>query len=136
MTTKKAKENNELRNKYLEQRHNDLIEDEKWKTINCKACPHCNRPIQKMEGCDSMVCGKDAHGGNVQQGCGKQFAWSSSKAYVSDIANAFKREEITLSLPTEPTKKKSKQNMQCLFQKHRRLIIFMHILRRPFLLFM
>jgi hypothetical protein len=27
-----------------------------------KYCPQCHRLIEKMEGCDSMVCGDDAHG--------------------------------------------------------------------------
>jgi hypothetical protein len=32
---------------------------------NIKACPKCNKVVQKLEGCDSMVCGKDYHGVNI-----------------------------------------------------------------------
>ena len=37
--------------------------------------------MEKLEGCDSMVCGSDAHGGNRQPGCGKGFRWSQAKPY-------------------------------------------------------
>ena len=35
---------------------------------NLRCCPKCGRPIEKLEGCDSMKCGKDYHGGNNQKG--------------------------------------------------------------------
>jgi hypothetical protein len=42
-----------------------------------KRCPNCNRIIEKMEGCDTMVCGRNADGGNFQSGCNHKFQWSS-----------------------------------------------------------
>jgi len=71
------------RNEELKQRYQELFQDEQWKEQNCHGCPHCSRPIQKLDGCDSMVCGSDYHGGNVQNGCGQRFQWSTSKPYKS-----------------------------------------------------
>uniref|UniRef100_A0A6B2L4W0 RBR-type E3 ubiquitin transferase n=1 Tax=Arcella intermedia TaxID=1963864 RepID=A0A6B2L4W0_9EUKA len=79
----KEKKKIEERNQELQRRYQDLVADEKWKEQNCHACPHCGRPIQKLEGCDSMVCGSDYHGGNIQNGCGKRFNWSQSQPYKS-----------------------------------------------------
>lgn len=33
-----------------------------------KKCPKCKSLIEKMQGCDQMVCGRDADGGNLQHG--------------------------------------------------------------------
>ncbi|CAM9496015.1 unnamed protein product, partial [Ectocarpus sp. 4 AP-2014] len=54
---------------------------EEWKEQRCRCCPHCGRTIEKLSGCDMMVCGVDAHGGNVQNGCGKSFLWSQARPY-------------------------------------------------------
>merc|ERR1719313_555425 len=59
--------------KIVVQRHKELESDEIWKARNCRRCPFCSRPVQKIEGCDSMLCGQDAHGGNAQPGCGLRF---------------------------------------------------------------
>lgn len=40
--------------------------------------------MYKVDGCDSMTCGRDASdkgGGNKQDGCGKGFRWPSAKPY-------------------------------------------------------
>ena len=66
---KKNKEN-EDRNNELRRRYDELINDEQYKATNCRLCPSCKRVVQRLEGCDSMICGQDAHGGNVQSGCG------------------------------------------------------------------
>eukprot|EP00930_Biecheleria_cincta_P001727 TRINITY_DN102835_c0_g1_i1.p1 TRINITY_DN102835_c0_g1~~TRINITY_DN102835_c0_g1_i1.p1 ORF type:complete len:646 (-),score=92.78 TRINITY_DN102835_c0_g1_i1:93-1997(-) len=58
-----------------------LQEDEAYKQNNCKRCPECQRVVQKTAGCDDMVCGRDWHGGNQQQGCGAQFNWNNGIAY-------------------------------------------------------
>lgn len=68
------------------QRHAELEADEKWKEKKCRECPNCARPVQKLDGCDSMVCGTDAHGGNQQPGCGTSFQWSQAKHYVAKLA--------------------------------------------------
>eukprot|EP01106_Pelomyxa_sp_JSP_P012815 TRINITY_DN3666_c0_g1_i3.p3 TRINITY_DN3666_c0_g1~~TRINITY_DN3666_c0_g1_i3.p3 ORF type:complete len:101 (-),score=23.53 TRINITY_DN3666_c0_g1_i3:358-660(-) len=44
----------------------ELAKDEKYKEAHGRKCPKCGRIILKMGGCDSMVCGRDSHGGNVQ----------------------------------------------------------------------
>jgi hypothetical protein len=86
------------RNEELKARYNELVQDEQWKEQNCHGCPHCGRPIQKLDGCDSMVCGSDYHGGNVQNGCGQRFQWSTSKPYKSQ----------GIAGPTEETLKAAK----------------------------
>jgi len=60
-------------------------QDEKWKADNCKLCPHCRRVINKLDGCDSMICGKNYHGGDVQDGCGQQFSYSTAPAYQPSV---------------------------------------------------
>jgi hypothetical protein len=62
--------------------------DEAWKAANCRLCPSCGRVVNKLSGCDSMRCGQDAHGGNVQNGCGASFSWSSAKLYRAANAAA------------------------------------------------
>jgi hypothetical protein len=62
----------------------DLQADEGWKEANCKQCPHCAKPVFKVDGCDSMTCGRDAAdkgGGNRQDGCGQAFKWTAAAAY-------------------------------------------------------
>lgn len=62
-------------------RHAELKHDEEWKQTNCRECPRCRRVVQKIDGCNSMVCGEDTHGGNRQQGCGHRFQWDKARAY-------------------------------------------------------
>jgi hypothetical protein len=63
------------------ERHKELEADERWKARHCRLCPGCSRPISKIEGCDSMVCGRSYHGGDQQPGCGLEFNWSTAKKY-------------------------------------------------------
>lgn len=62
-----------------------LVADENYKASRCKRCPHCNRVIERVDGCDTMVCGQNAHGGNIQNGCGQAFDWNDALLYVADI---------------------------------------------------
>lgn len=64
-------------------RHNELEADERWKAANCRLCPSCKRPISKVEGCDSMVCGRAYHGGDQQPGCGREFNWREAEPYIA-----------------------------------------------------
>lgn len=66
----------------VQTRLRDLAADEEWKTQNCRMCPSCHRLIQRTEGCSSMKCGADYHGGNQQNGCGHSFNWDSAPKYV------------------------------------------------------
>lgn len=79
-----------------EARKKEFMEMEDWKAKNCKCCPHCKRVINKIDGCDSMVCGRNYHGGDVQNGCGQGFNWSSAPAYVPQSA-----EHITKAVAVE-----------------------------------
>ena len=39
--------------------------------LNIKLCPYCGFPVEKIEGCDQMYCGRDAHGSaRFAGGCG------------------------------------------------------------------
>jgi hypothetical protein len=58
--------------------------DEDYKATRCKLCPHCGSVVEKLSGCDTMVCGQDCHGGNTQKGCGARFAYSAAPAYAPD----------------------------------------------------
>eukprot|EP01043_Picozoa_sp_COSAG02_P017904 COSAG02_NODE_822_length_16778_cov_4.476168_8_plen_1538_part_00 len=60
----------------LQQRHREHLQDEQYKAAHCRRCPHCDKVIQKLEGCSTITCGRDAQdkgGGNRQDGCGRQF---------------------------------------------------------------
>jgi len=63
-------------------RRREFEHDERWKEMHCRLCPGCQRSVEKTEGCDSMLCGQDAHGGNQQSGCGIRFKWSEAVPYV------------------------------------------------------
>lgn len=64
-----------------EARKKEFAEMEDWKEKNCKHCPKCNRVIFKVDGCDAMICGRNYHGGDTQNGCGASFNWSAAPAY-------------------------------------------------------
>lgn len=93
----KESHENKQRNKDLRSRYEDLMNDERYKAENCRLCPSCKRVVQRLEGCDSMVCGQDAHGGNVQSGCGHKFNWAQAQPYTQ--AATQQPREIALDLP-------------------------------------
>jgi hypothetical protein len=78
----------------LRRRMNELLKDENWKRRNLKHCPKCLRVIEKLSGCDMMVCGTDAHGGNRQNGCGHSFRWSQAAPYTG--TNTKHLDDITI----------------------------------------
>eukprot|EP00403_Amphidinium_massartii_P026351 CAMPEP_0178388702 /NCGR_PEP_ID=MMETSP0689_2-20121128/9731_1 /TAXON_ID=160604 /ORGANISM="Amphidinium massartii, Strain CS-259" /LENGTH=615 /DNA_ID=CAMNT_0020009117 /DNA_START=72 /DNA_END=1919 /DNA_ORIENTATION=+ len=84
---KKAEETDKRHQALIEgiHRHNELEADEQWKAANCRLCPHCQRPVNKVEGCDKMLCGGDYHGGNKQKGCGGKFDWQAAKPYQASV---------------------------------------------------
>ena len=69
-------------------RFDELRQMEKWKQKHCRHCPRCRRIVEKMSGCDAMVCGDDAHGGNMQRGCGHRFNWAQAAPYEADLRAA------------------------------------------------
>ena len=69
----------------LKARMEEYKKDEEWKTNHLKHCPQCKRLIEKLSGCDSMVCGRNYHGGDVQDGCGASFLWSTAPGYKSNF---------------------------------------------------
>lgn len=78
----KKKDKYSRENQEAMRRRTELGRDEEWKVANCRLCPNCNRCIERMSGCDSMICGTDAHGGNAQNGCGRAFNWTTAAHYV------------------------------------------------------
>jgi len=76
----------------LDKRVKELQADEAFKEQNCRHCPNCNRIVQKIDGCDAMICGKNFHvvqGDNLQFGCQKAFNWRDTKPYVVVELNRF-----------------------------------------------
>lgn len=71
------------RNQELVQNNENLKKDEDYKEANGRLCPNCGRIIVKVDGCDLMVCGRNYHGGDVQDGCGASFNWSQAAPYRS-----------------------------------------------------
>ena len=70
--------------KHAEQQFQNLQKDEEWKEKNCRLCPHCKKCVYRVDGCDSMTCGRDAAdkgGGNRQDGCDRKFNWRRAKPY-------------------------------------------------------
>jgi hypothetical protein len=65
----------------------ELLAEERRKESSYRCCPRCNTVVQKLAGCDSMVCGRDYHGeaGSKNTGCGANFSFDSAKAYKSDL---------------------------------------------------
>lgn len=78
-------------------RYNTAVEDEKYKAEHCRHCPQCNRVVERIDGCASMICGQDYHGGNNQSGCGKSFTWDQAKKYKASTVR--KTEQLAKDLP-------------------------------------
>lgn len=70
--------------------------DEELKKENCRLCPKCSRVTWRVSGCSDMVCGRDAHGGNQQDGCGFRFNWNMALPYqpMSFVASTYALNEL------------------------------------------
>ncbi|KAL7569567.1 hypothetical protein ACA910_013933 [Epithemia clementina (nom. ined.)] len=55
--------------------------DESYKATRCRHCPHCGRLVERIGGCELMLCGEDSHGGNTQPGCRRSFSWNAARPY-------------------------------------------------------
>ena len=75
----------EKRRRDFEIRIEEFKKDERWKEKKLRLCPKCSRPIEKVDGCDSMVCGRNYHGGDAQDGCGQEFNWNDARPYKAVI---------------------------------------------------
>merc|ERR1712232_1306743 len=82
--------------KVIAQRKQDFLAMERWKAENCKMCPTCSKVMEKTGGCDSMKCGQDFHGGEVQSGCGATFKWSQAPAYVPQTAEHLDKRQVEI----------------------------------------
>ena len=69
--------------KVAEQMRLAELADEKYKEENCFHCPKCNRLMEWLAKCNWMVCGRDYHGGNQQDGCGHKFDKTKARKYKS-----------------------------------------------------
>lgn len=93
---------NENRNRDLRRRYEELLNDEQYKAENCRLCPSCQRVVQRLEGCDTMICGQDAHGGNVQSGCGTKFNWTQAGRYTPSTTGQPRQVILDLPKPENP----------------------------------
>ena len=101
-------EANEQRTRDLQRRYEELMQDEEYKSNNCRLCPSCQRLVQRLEGCDAMICGQDAHGGNLQSGCGQRFNWTEAQPYQSSTTT-FQVQE----LPQRDRSRPHHQGIRC-----------------------
>jgi hypothetical protein len=83
-------------------RHTEFAQDEQWKKQHCRLCPRCRRPIQKTDGCDSMICGQNFHGGNTQPGCGAKFSWGDALPYQAELKEKTYSYQPTAEHPSAP----------------------------------
>jgi len=89
----------EARNEELRKKYRDMLADEQFKMENGRYCPNCRRIVIKEGGCDSMVCGRNYHGGNTQDGCGASFDWAEADRYVSETLAKPDEEPMKIDIP-------------------------------------
>jgi len=89
----------EARNAVLRKKYQDMLADEQFKMENGRYCPQCRRIVIKEGGCDSMVCGRNYHGGNTQDGCGASFDWAQAERYVSETLAKPDEEPMKIDIP-------------------------------------
>ena len=54
---------------------------QEWLHANTKQCPRCHMGIQKNDGCNQMVCGRNADDRGRARGCGHVFCWVCLKSW-------------------------------------------------------
>ena len=86
-----------------------MLADEEWKEKNCKRCPRCSFVVNKLDGCDEMICGKDYHGNVVQGGCGRHFHWTNTATpYVADTGHHPQVVDFAAAAPEQEKEMKPK----------------------------
>jgi hypothetical protein len=104
---KKEQHEADMRNR--EAQYAQMLADEKWKEQNCKRCPHCSFVVNKLDGCDEMICGRDYHGNVVQGGCGKVFHWKNmATPYVADTGHHPQVVNFAAAAPEQAAEMKAK----------------------------
>mmetsp|Transcript_56691 Transcript_56691/g.88211 ORF Transcript_56691/g.88211 Transcript_56691/m.88211 type:complete len:584 (-) Transcript_56691:73-1824(-) len=87
----------------LEERMKEYRDMEAWKAKRCRLCPKCGRAVERISGCDHMVCGRNTEGGKnsgVQDGCGAKFDWSKAPRYkTSGTQHLEKLSDKAITLP-------------------------------------
>lgn len=73
--------------------------DEAYKEKHCFHCPKCNRLMEWLEKCNLMVCGRDFHGGNQQDGCGHKFDKTKARKYKSEGVRRREVDALDVSAP-------------------------------------
>jgi hypothetical protein len=71
------------------------VQNEEYKVQHCRLCPSCKRVVERLQDCDTMICGKDAHGANLQSGCGTKFDWTQAEPYTT----TFQAQKSIIDLP-------------------------------------
>jgi hypothetical protein len=88
---KKEKESHQQNQKSRLDRLKELEADEAWKQERLRCCPKCTRAVEKIDGCDGVTCGRNAHpewqGTNQQDGCGHSFNFAAAPRYVASTAH-------------------------------------------------
>ncbi|KAK8808416.1 hypothetical protein WA158_008317 [Blastocystis sp. Blastoise] len=87
---KAKKEEFEKEAKRVKDNYEALKADELRLARESRYCPRCNRIIQRISGCERMICGQDTDGGNYQSGCGFKFNWPEAKKYQPIITKETK----------------------------------------------
>ncbi len=71
-----------------------ILESNEGKKGNYRMCGHCQNVIERLDGCNSMYCGKNAHDkiqiGPVDgKGCGKQLNWTNLETLSEYMRQAY-----------------------------------------------
>ncbi len=101
-------------------RFKELVESEQEmlkNSDNYRYCPNCRRLITRIEGCNSMVCGRDYHNTNAAiHGCGTRFDWSTAPKYQAKLPKK-PTYEFNRELPSMENQIKHNKKFECTFCK-------------------
>ena len=72
--------------------------DDKWIEANTKECPHCHQKIEKSQGCNYMLCNKQAGG------CGHAFCYVCETDWAKHSQDHFKCNKYTEAVKARENK--------------------------------